>query len=283
LSTIFSVACGRSHSILSEGVDLSELYLKHKNLAWWTLAAVLGLLALQLPNFLPSGIQDESLALILTHVFLLIFAAVIGYLNPTRVWRWGIASVLLFPIQEAIAILIESRVTPSSPSLLESISYLFVKVPVYAIESLPAFAGAYLGAFARRRFKTQPEREGQTDGEKLFMISFCLGIFAGWAPLLITHDPVPMRLWAIGLFLSAAGMSLVQSKRAWRWGLAVAFGLPVLIFFRAFTDPNSTHNLWPIEILFALVLALPTACAGAYFGKLLIWIKKKIISRTGST
>lgn len=72
-------------------MDLKQL--TYKDGFWWCVSAVLGSIVWIIPNALRFGLTEES-ALLLATISLLLLGAVIGFLRPTRPWRWGIASVL---------------------------------------------------------------------------------------------------------------------------------------------------------------------------------------------
>ncbi len=254
---------------------MAKSKLKQKDYLWWALAATLGLTAMWLPSLLkldPKLSSTPSTTVLIAHIGLLIFTAVIGYLKPERPWRWGIASVLLFPVNEIAVI-----ATVSKLSLIESIPYLVVKIPVYAIQSIPAFIGAYLGAFAKKGIQ-----QFRPEGNLCFwVLGFILGLLAAGIPLLATDNETPLLLWAIGVFLSAFIISIARSKGVWRWGLAVLLALPPVIFTQAAIHERTihTHNLWPLEIIIALIFAAPSAFGGAYFGLLIKLASGKFINR----
>jgi len=76
-------------------------------------------------------------------------------------------------------------------------------------------------------------------------------------------------IWVGGLFFSALGIGIVQPYRAWRWGIAVGFGLPAAAALEIIIDlllSRASHSLWPLTILVSLVIAAPSAFVGAYLG-----------------
>jgi hypothetical protein len=112
------------------------------NVLWWLLAGALG------EGFflLGSGLSAAN-SLLVGHIGLFIAGAVMGCLKPERVWRWGIGSVLFFPVVDFIGIRMDHSL---SNSLSDSLAYVVVKVPVYGLQALPAMLGAYLGMLAKR-------------------------------------------------------------------------------------------------------------------------------------
>ncbi len=123
---------------------MTLLILKRTDFVWWGLAAVLGLASITFPGLLNLE-TTHGTRLIIAHVGLLLSGAVIGFVKPTRVWRWGIGSILLFPVAEGVTIAVALPV-----SFVQSLPYLLVKIPIYALQALLALLGAYLGAFSRQ-------------------------------------------------------------------------------------------------------------------------------------
>lgn len=242
-------------------------HITRNDYVWWILAALLGLLAHLLPGLSDLG-STTGLTHIIANPFLLISAAIIGYLNPMRVWRWGIASVVLVPVWELI------QIAPNS-GVAESIPYLIVKIPIYAIMSVPAFAGAYLGALLKRGDILHRLRQGAAGDARVVAMSFCLGAFVSWIPLFMTQEDMPFKLWMLGLFLVAFLIGAWRSKNAWRWAVAVGLGLPTVVYIRVLTDATSTHNLWPFEVWFAIIFPAPSAFGGVYAGVFVARILEK--------
>ena len=65
-------------------------------------------------------------------------------------------------------------------------------------------------------------------------------------------------LSALLLFVAGAIVGAARPPRAWLWGMATLFPLPVIALAEVMVDPTS-HNLLPIECAFYLVLAVPAA------------------------
>lgn len=261
---------------------------KHKQMdfLWWGLAAVLGLASMLLPGLLKP--EWSGTKLVIAHVGLLISGAVVGYLKPERPWRWSLGSVLLFPVVEFVGIA-TGQLPQDSTSLAESLPYLVVKIPVYALQALPALVGTYLAAFARLGM---PTWDWTSRNVRLWGCAFLLGFAAGGVSLLLTQllsnkiDPfdlwISYILWGASLFFSAVWLSLSEPYRAWRWAIAVSLGLPIAVLLQIILDifhANAHHNLWPLEIFVSLLIAVPTSFAGAYFGVLTKWILNKVMQR----
>ena len=98
--------------------------LRQKDFLWWSLAAVLGLGAVLLSDFITPRATSRTGWFTLGDAGLLIVGALLGFCRPKRAWRWGLGSVLFFPIIE----LVTTR---------GELSYVFVKLPIYAIQALP--------------------------------------------------------------------------------------------------------------------------------------------------
>lgn len=113
--------------------------LKEWNLVHWTLAASLGVLSWIIPGKLIASTPETSL--LLTSICLLTLGAFLGILHPDHPWRWGIAVILFFPLAD-IQVFFENEQFV--------LSYLFIKIPVYLIHSLPALLGAYMAALSQR-------------------------------------------------------------------------------------------------------------------------------------
>lgn len=114
---------------------------------WWGLAALLGLTSLWLPQFLQMR-SDPTTHVLVTEAALFFSGTLIGSLRPKRVWRWGAAAFLAFALKD----LVQSASEPgfawvASP---ETFALLFAHASVYAVETIPVLAGAYLGAYMMR-------------------------------------------------------------------------------------------------------------------------------------
>ncbi len=109
-------------------------------------------------------------------------------------------------------------------------------------------------------------------------IAFLLSFFAVGVPYwLIPYNKLnlPGALMEPGLFVvmgAALMLRLRGSATFWKIVLIVGTAVPASVFARVvwdgMKDPTS-HNLWPIEIIIALLLGLSCAVAGAVAGSLL--------------
>lgn len=250
---------------------------KETDLSSWLSVALLGLASMWLPVFLEFGATPEH-SLIMGHVGLFLSGAAVGYFKPDRPWRWGLGSILLFPFAEFIGIAVElSR--SGSLSLVDPLLYTIVKVPVYTLQALPALVGAYLAAFAKSGVPTWKSVSRNT---RLWGLAFLLGFIAGASSLLLAQfltdktDPfdlwISYIIWGGSLFFSATLISVAEPYRSWRWAIAVSLGMPIAVLLQIILDisrAHASHTLWPLEIFVSLVVGVPTAFGGAYFGVLL--------------
>ncbi len=110
---------------------------------WWCLAAVLGLGCLRLPSLL--DINDQATLRMVGQAGFLFAGIFLGFLRPERVWRWGIASLLLIPAID-LSIAMNGPIFPPS-SLLDCLPWLASRTPQYIVRALPAIIGAYFGAY----------------------------------------------------------------------------------------------------------------------------------------
>lgn len=67
-----------------------------------------------------------------------------------------------------------------------------------------------------------------------------------------------------GLLLSGFILGAIDPKRAARWGVAVGMA-PLLGMIVSMTG-DGPGNLWPVAIVFSLLLGLPPATLGAFVG-----------------
>jgi hypothetical protein len=240
----------------------------------WVLAALLGLASMALPGFL-----DLQTPLTIAHMNLFLSGVVVGYFKPHRPWRWGIATVLLFPVTEFVGL--TTAPLPSGPaSHLDSLLYLLVKLPIYALQALVALLGAYTASIARLGLPSSCFSTACARSVLHWLLGFALGLVVGSVPLLVAPRHLIFLLWMTGLFLSATVLGVTESSRVWRWGIAVSIGLPTSVILQIIFDivsGRAPHNVFPIEILVALIIALPSAFLGAYFGVLMkrIFTKRK--------
>lgn len=110
---------------------------------WLCLAAILGLGCLRLPALF--DVNDEATRKLIGEAGFLFAGALLGFVRPDRVWRWGIASVLLIPAID-LSVAMNADVFPLV-SALDCMPWLLSQIPDYLIRALPAIAGAYLGAY----------------------------------------------------------------------------------------------------------------------------------------
>lgn len=105
--------------------------------------------------------------------------------------------------------------------------------------------------------------------------AFLVGFFAvglGYWPIPYSKVSLPNSLYGIGLIVvgGAAGLTRVFSDNSfWRTVLVIGAAVPGAVFarvvFDGLRDPTS-HNLWPFEILIALVVGLAVTLLGTLLG-----------------
>jgi len=244
--------------------------LKKGDTLWWLLAGALG------EGCFLVGLELSSRhALIGGHAGLFIAGAVMGYIKPDRVWRWGISSVLVFPIADLIGVKAEHSL---SSSWVDSLLYVLVKVPVYLVQSLPAFAGAYLSGWVRGGVRVRGLRARSV---WVPVVGFLLGLVIGMVPLVIGRllagirdpfdEPLSYVWWTIGFMLVGGITGFFYPYRRWRVGVVVGLGFPIaamlMIIIEVFLD-IAKHNLWPFTVLFTLFVGIILALAGACLGTL---------------
>ncbi len=224
---------------------------------WWIVGAFLGAIGWGLPAFIALGASDLT-QLLLSVAGIFGAGAILGYQRPERVWRWGIASVLLLPVAEGIR--------------AESILYFLVQIPASIIPAGAAFAGAFLGMVAKKGLSATSARAGKEDRRR-WWAGFATGLLCSIPYVL---PPELERLNTIAaialLFALALVLSLSFPERVWRWALAAGLSLPGMVILRALLDSLSapgTHSLLGIEIVLAFAFALPAAFAGAYTAPLI--------------
>lgn len=122
------------------------------------------------------------------------------------------------------------------------------------------------------------------------LIGFLVGFFAVGIPYwLIPYNrlSLPNALMGAGL-LVVAGVALVLRLRVtstfWRTVAIASAAVPAAVFARVvwdgFRDPSS-HNLWPFEVIIAVLMGFACALAGAVAGALLAsLIEKRTASRS---
>lgn len=83
-----------------------------------------------------------------------------------------------------------------------------------------------------------------------------------------TDHPVSYLVWVGGSFMAALAWSYARPQRRWLAGAAVFFG-----FFAAFVlavaidiYTGRPQTLWPLGLMFVILIGAPPAFAGAYVG-----------------
>lgn len=76
-------------------------------------------------------------------------------------------------------------------------------------------------------------------------------------------------VWIGGAFLAASGLAYVLPPRRLLWALAVLSGFFAAMVLEIIVDSYTgrvSHNLWPLTLVLAVLMAAPPVFAGAYFG-----------------
>jgi hypothetical protein len=79
----------------------------------------------------------------------------------------------------------------------------------------------------------------------------------------------PFRITLLTLTVASAGLALLSREARWPTGGGVGLGLVLVVGMRIAVDLSqdaTSHNLWPFEIVGALVVGLPPAMLGAFAG-----------------
>jgi len=126
---------------------------------------------------------------------------------------------------------------------------------------------------------------GMTQKPYLFYgLALGVGFAISIGPLLwsLPKDPfdkgINYALWGAGLFLVSITLSFISPGRVWRSALFVALGLPAaLILVMAFVTGPS--NLFPLSVVFSLIVALIPSMAGAFIGRSIQFIGDQIRGR----
>jgi hypothetical protein len=248
--------------------------------AVWLAAAILGSLGWELP-FALSGHTAKggrwSLDVVIGALALLALGLVAGLLRPQRPWRWALASVSLLPVMYAVRLfLLAPALTGDAPgSSLNGVFVYFLmwllQIATVLVPALPAFLGAYAGSYARRR-ALHPRRAVRS--AVAWGLAFGLGLLAAIPYLVNAHRAVdPLPLWATPalLLFAALGLGAYRPAMAARWAAAIGSALPCWVIVNIVVDSASdatSHNLFPIEIVLAVVASFPASFLGAYAGRL---------------
>jgi hypothetical protein len=114
-------------------------------------------------------------------------------------------------------------------------------------------------------------------------IAFAISFFAAGVPYwLIPYNKVnlPNALMGPGLFVIILAALMLRSYGTtpfWRIVKIIGTAVPAAVFTRVIVDglkDPSSHNLWPLEVIIALVIGLFCALTGAIVGSLCIQLRK---------
>jgi hypothetical protein len=109
---------------------------------------------------------------------------------------------------------------------------------------------------------------------RIWWLGFILGFISG-VPYLVmpieflTFPGYILPLAIIIQFFSATGISFYLPQEARRDAIAVAIGLPAAVICKIIIDStqdSSSHNLFPFEIIFSLVISIPSTFLGVKVG-----------------
>ncbi|MGR6035638.1 MAG: hypothetical protein ACU4EQ_00295 [Candidatus Nitrosoglobus sp.] len=121
------------------------------------------------------------------------------------------------------------------------------------------------------------------------VIAFVISCVAVGAPYwLIPYNKVnlPNALMGPGLLviiLAALMLRLYETTPFWRIVKIIGATVPAAVLTRIIVDglkDPSSHNLWPLEVIIALVIGLCCALIGAIVGSLCIQLSKRHILRS---
>lgn len=122
-------------------------------------------------------------------------------------------------------------------------------------------------------------------------VAFFLGFFVVGVPYwLIPYHEVnlPSAVMGPGLLVVAGAaltLRLREVGKFWRIVAVAGAAVPAAVFARVVWDglkDPTTHNLWPIEVVIALLLGFTCALAGAVAGALISALTDKLAGRRRS-
>ncbi len=73
-------------------------------------------------------------------------------------------------------------------------------------------------------------------------------------------------VWLVGMSASSMLISFFRPERVWRWGLAVGLGFPVFVILDSIYGSRN-YQLFPLTVIFSLIVGVISAFPGAYLGK----------------
>jgi len=84
------------------------------------------------------------------------------------------------------------------------------------------------------------------------------------------------KLMGAGALLGSLSLTLILNEKPWKIALLITTGIIIGIMCRIIFDiinDSSTHNLFPFEIIIALIISVPSAFIGSYLAQLFKYIK----------
>ncbi|MEO8168395.1 MAG: hypothetical protein ABI623_09115, partial [bacterium] len=245
--------------------------LKNNDYVWWAVASFTGAVIWSLPFLFQVG--EQGLGFFLATVVipaLFVLGLVWGFYKPVRPWRWGIASILLFPVVDAIYFAVIFKAN------LMLLMILGLKIPTYALMGSCVLMGAYLTAYIRKRIgKHQPSSDPlvvknaarEHEGFDL-LLAFTVGLISGVVAFLVLDKNSPLLMRAVVAIGIVMIIGLRRPHRVWLNAAIAALGIPVAVTLSIISDMirGIRHNLFPIEVLFTVVFGVVCAFAGVALG-----------------
>lgn len=255
--------------------------LVNKDGFWWCISAILGSMFWIIPNVYKLG-STEGRSLLIATISLILLGAVIGYLRPVRPWRWGVASVLLLPFLEIIRVLMSSAEMANPNGTLSSqFLYVFIQIPLYGMIAIPAILGAYIGSYVSRKISKSDMKSKSSNISRPWLFGLFMGIIVSVIPIFfvpVYEIKSLLPYWIGGLLISGLMIGIKYPTSVWKWGIAVGLGLPIVVILKMIFDistGSNSHNLFPFELLSALIIAAISSFPGVYLGKLFRQIIEK--------
>ena len=87
------------------------------------------------------------------------------------------------------------------------------------------------------------------------------------------------NLMGAGAFLGSLSLTLILNEKPWKIALLINAGVIMGIMCRIYFDwisGSGTHKLFPIEIIIALFISVPSAFIGSYLSVLIKYVKSKM-------
>ena len=234
-------------------------------LPWWGAVAIGGLVA----NVVSSALLGENSggrALLAQSVRFFAVGAAMGYRQPRVGWRWGLGTVVLFPLLRIVPPVFFPGGGSSATGFLEATLFAVVLFPFDLVMAWPAVIGGASGAAVR--FHREPglrQAQGERSGAGVpaavagggagFVVAWLLGMEWLAAPAAV-----------VGV---SALVGYIWPSGAGRWGVvATASYLGMVTAYQLMLPDGEGSNLWPLAIGLHTVTVTPLAMAAAVLGAL---------------